>query len=71
MSEIKEGDSFRVQISHLIGTRKVHIDHVFPSIYQGRKLIIYRYYGKHRRWWHECLCTEEEMELYIKLAKEE
>ncbi len=44
---------------------KVHIDHVIQSVYEDQKLIIYRVFGKHKQWWHEFMCTEEEMKWYI------
>lgn len=63
--EFKPGMSFRARIPFSEpDTIKVHIDHVLPSIYPGRKLLVYRVFGKHKRWWHEKMCTDKEMSLY-------
>ena len=50
--------------------RKIHIDHVFDSIYKGRQLIICRVYGKHNQWWHEFMCTNSELAQYVDKAKD-
>lgn len=69
-NKFKAGMSFsaRVPFSQP-NTAKVHIDHVLPSYYSDVTLIIYRVFGKHKQWWHEFMCTKEEMELYIELTK--
>ena len=48
---------------------KVHIMYVLPSIYKDQKLIIYRVFGKHKRWWHEFMCTDVQMQFYKELVK--
>jgi len=45
---------------------KIHIDHIVPNIY-GENMIIYRWYGKHKKWWHTCI--EEESILKIKIER--
>jgi hypothetical protein len=47
---------------------KVYIDHVLPSVYKGEYLIVYRVFGKHKRYWHEFLCTEMDMQFYKEKA---
>ncbi len=49
-------------------TIKIHIRYVLPSIYRGQKLIIYAVFGKHKQWWHELMCTAEDMEQYKERA---
>ena len=70
ITEFKVGMTFRavVQFSQP-NTIKVHIDHILPSIYEGRNLIVYRVFGKHKRWWHEMMCTDEDMKWYKERAK--
>lgn len=70
-STFKAGQSFIAStpfMSH--EPRRIHIDHVLPSIYEGRRLIIYRIYGKTKQWWHEFMCTNNDMWWYIDKAKE-
>jgi hypothetical protein len=43
----------------------VHINHVLPSLYENRQLIIYSVYGRHKQWWHEFMCTNVDMCSYI------
>ena len=65
---MKAGDSFKAMIPFgAPKPYKVHIDHILPSVYDNRKLIIYRVYGKHKQWWHEFMCTEDDMNHYINL----
>jgi hypothetical protein len=64
-SKFKAGMSLRAIVPFSSEIMKVHIEYVLPSIYIDRKLIVYRVFGKHKRWWHEFLCTEEEMQWYI------
>ena len=70
ITEFKEGMSFRAVVPFSRPDAiKVHIDHILPSIYEGRKLIVYRVFGKHKQWWHEMICTDEDMEYYKELAE--
>jgi hypothetical protein len=46
---------------------KVHIDHILPSIVDGQQLVVYRVFGKHKRWWHYFICSDESMNFYIDL----
>lgn len=64
---VEAGKTYRALVG--IYTYKVHIDRIFNSIYKGKRLIIYRYYGKHKQWWHEELCDEYEMKTMIEKAK--
>ncbi len=67
--EFKVGDSFRAIVPFAAPRSvKVHIDHVLPSIYEDKTLIVYWVYGKHKLWWHELMCTAEDMEHYKNMA---
>jgi hypothetical protein len=49
---------------------KVHIDYVLPSkVYSDEIFIVYRVFGKHKRWWHTFLYTTEDMKHYIEWNK--
>jgi len=70
-TEFKEGQSFRACVPFSQPeTAKVHIDYILPSkAYSDETFIVYRVFGKHKRWWHTFLCTPKQMKLYIELAK--
>ena len=63
--KFEKGQSFKALVPFSIKSIKVHIDHVLPSIYEDRQLIVYRVFGKHKQWWHELMCTAQDMEWYI------
>lgn len=64
--EFKPGQKFKAIVPFgAPKSFKVHIDHVIPSYYSDVTLIIYRVYGKHKQWWHEFMCTAEDMQYYI------
>jgi hypothetical protein len=65
MQKFEKGQSFKAIIPFSIVPMKVHIDHVLPSIYEDRQLIVYRVYGKHKQYWHEFMCTDQDMNYYI------
>lgn len=68
MKKLKEGMSFKAKVPFSQpNTTKVHIVYILPSIYEGERLIVYRVFGKHKRWWHELMCTEREMNIYRNL----
>lgn len=65
-ASFKGGESFVACVPYMsYEPRRIHIDHVLPSIYEGRQLIIYRLYGKHKQYWHEFMCTNNDMWWYI------
>lgn len=59
----KKGDKERLRINGL--TYKVHIMYVLDSYYKSEKLIVFRYYGHHRQWWHQDILTEQQFALKI------
>lgn len=63
------GKSYHARLSGGIKPVKIHIDHILPSVYNGTRLIVFRYWLKHRPWWHEKMLTEEELLMYIEFAK--
>jgi hypothetical protein len=70
ITELKAGMSFSAVVPFSQPkTIKVHIDHILPSISKGRKLIVYRVFGKHKQWWHEFMCTDEDMQWYKERAE--
>ena len=68
--KFKKGQTFRAVVPFSDPyIYRIHIDHVLPSVYKDRKLIIYRVWGKHKQWWHELICTDKKMEWYIEKIK--
>lgn len=64
----KVGEKFRAKVPFGDKPIKVHICYVLPSTaYRDRTLIVYKVYGKHKQWWHELMCTEKDMEHYVKM----
>lgn len=64
--EFKAGDTFRAIVPFSSPESiKVHIDYVLPSKIDKTTLLIYRVFGKHKRWWHELMCDSISMEHYI------
>lgn len=62
------GQSFRIfDHSFCNDSMKIHIMYVLDGIYKDQKLIVYRYFGKHKRWWHQFICTDEEMNFKVEL----
>ena len=64
--KFKKGQAFKAKIPFGAGRLyKIHILYVLKSIYDKEQLIIYKVFGKHKRYWHEFMCTNLQMETYI------
>jgi hypothetical protein len=67
--KFKVGDTFKAKIPYGNKPMKVHICYVLPSTeYDDRTLIVYKVYSKHSQLWHELMCTEYDMEHYVKMV---
>lgn len=69
---IKEGNTFSacIPFSGYLPA-KVHICYVLPSkAYSDVTLVIYKVYGKHKQWWHEFMCTQNQMESFIQFYED-
>jgi len=44
---------------------KIHSENMFKDVY-GRTLIIYRWYGRHKQWWHTVMENEDVLLAKIK-----
>ena len=61
--EIKEGQQWRMKNNkHCLGQTKIHIVKVFtdPDI-SKETFIVYRWYGKHKQYWHYTLVQKWEL----------
>lgn len=70
MKKLKVGDKVRAAIPFGREPMLCHITYILPSpVYSDVTLIIYKVFGKHKRWWHEFMCTEEQMLFNMEMAK--
>lgn len=70
---IKRGHIFYPESTHHIyigpgKPYKIHIVNVFRNIYKDN-LVIYRWYGKHKQWWHYTMEREEVLKIKISQAR--
>lgn len=54
-----------MHISHLGEARKVHIVALIEN-----DMVVYKYFGKHKQWWHYFVDSRTSIEFYIKMAEE-
>lgn len=68
--KFKSGQIFKAIVPYCeFKPQKVHIDHVLPSFYENQELIIFRVWKRNKPWWHEFMCTNHQMEMYIETAQ--
>lgn len=68
--DIKPGKSYHIYDSQNASrVVKAHVMHIVDGCYQDEQLIIYRFYGKYKRWWHQCLLTKERFIEAIEFAQ--
>lgn len=65
MSEFKVGDSFRVKFPYYWESKKIHIMYILDGYYDDEKLVVIRYFGKRKQWWHEELFKLKDIERFI------
>lgn len=65
----KIGDTFRVRLMNHREDKKIHITNILKSCYKDQKLIVLKWYGKHKQWWHYELMYDFELEMYVKTTK--
>lgn len=62
--KFKKGQSFRMHISALGEARKVHIVALIEN-----DMVVYKYFGKHKQWWHCFVDSKSQIEFYIEMAE--
>jgi len=67
--KFKVGQTFKARPNGHVVPVKIHIMYVLPSIYEDRSLVVYRWYGKHKQWWHEEMESDYMVSAYISHAK--
>jgi len=71
----KEGQSHKAELNGMRDARKIHIMYVLDGYYtypdnKPQKLIVFRYYGKHKQWWHQEMLTDQELSFRIWLHEQ-
>lgn len=66
----KPDQSFHAVIPNTDRPTKIHIMYVLDGVYEDEKLIVYRHFGKYRRWWHQLMCTDKQMDSYVEHVKD-
>lgn len=65
--EFEVGQTYRACFG--VGTGyKIHIVQVIPTVYDDHFVIVYRYFGKHKQYWHYELRDKKMLEMYIDFA---
>lgn len=54
-----------MHISTLGEARKVHIVALIEN-----DMVVYKYFGKHKQWWHYFVTSRTNIEFYIKMAED-
>jgi hypothetical protein len=67
MKELVAGKSYKIRLNWATKPVKVYIEHILPSVYEDERLIVYRVWLKHKRYWHEGMCTKTQMDSYRSL----
>lgn len=62
--KFKKGQTYRAAIQGM-NIYKIHI----LAVIEG--MVVYRWYGRHKQWWHYSIETKEMVEFFIKNAKGE
>ena len=60
----EKGKAYTIHISALGESRKAHIVELIEN-----DMIVYKYFGKHKQWWHYFVQSRSELEHYFKLGK--
>tara|TARA_R110001592_G_scaffold361526_1_gene672383 strand:- start:1179 stop:1379 length:201 start_codon:yes stop_codon:yes gene_type:complete len=60
--EFKEGQTYKSRISNK--NYKIHIVAVVDDC-----MVVYKFYGKHKQWWHYAIKRADDLEFYIELAE--
>lgn len=69
--DFKVGQTFKSCENNGGGIYKIHIDAIIPSKNEeGVNMIVYRYFGKHKRYWHYIIKEDYWVARNVELADE-
>lgn len=69
--DFKVGQTYRAHIMGNIGIYKIYIEAIIPSVNRNGNMIVYRYYGKHKQYWHYVIKEDWWVTQDIEWANEE
>ncbi len=64
--DFKKGDTYHIIKGH-VKPYKIHIVSIIKD--NGNRLVVYKYFGRHKQWWHYCIEDEEILDFKIDLCK--
>lgn len=50
--DFKEGETYRAEFQDGCGSKKIHIVKVINEGLSFAPMIVYRFFGSHKQWWH-------------------
>lgn len=68
--EFKKGELFTMYLRHAGAVRKIHIVEVIDEGKSFCPLVVYRYFGVHKRWWHYCIEDAYSLTGQMELSKQ-
>lgn len=60
----QKGKTYRIYVPSLGEIRKVHVVELIEN-----DMIVYKWFGKHKQWWHYFVLSNDEFAHYLELAK--
>lgn len=60
----EKGKAYTIYDSSIDGTRKIHIVALIEN-----DMVVYKYYGKHKQWWHYQVKSKDEIEFFVEQLK--
>ena len=60
----EKGKTYRIHDQSIGESRKIHIVELIEN-----DMIVYKYFGKHKQWWHYFVESKKQLEFYFELAK--
>ncbi len=66
MIKFKKGDTY--QILYMMGPGKPYKIHILEIV--DGDYIVFKWYGRHKQWWHYDIKHRNTLEIYIKKTKE-
>lgn len=65
--DFQVGQTFKTSLNGMssLNTVKIHITHVLDGVYEGEKLVVFKWYGKRTQWWQEDMYNSDRLSMYI------
>lgn len=69
--DFKVGQTYRSHVLHDNDVYKIYIEAIIPSANGSYNMIVFRYYGKHKQYWHYAIEADWSLTRYIEWADED